>query len=97
MVTREEIENIALLAKLYLPEEEIEGLTEEMNQIIAFADTISAAGETDEAFDQIHPLENVLREDEVIPSYPQEEILANASGGEDGFFFVPHKQTGEGR
>ncbi len=97
MVTREEIENIALLAKLYLPEEEIEGLTEEMNRIIAFADTISAAGESDEAFDQLNPLENVLREDEVVPSYPPEEILQNAGGGEDGFFFLPHKQSGEGR
>ncbi len=97
MVTREELENIAILSKLYLPEEEIESLTEEMNRIIEFADTISAADSPDDSFDQIHPLENVLREDEVIPSYPQQEILKNANGGEDGFFFLPHKQSGEGK
>ena len=30
----------------------------------------------------------VLREDEVVPSYPREEILYNAESQDDGYFLV---------
>ena len=43
MVTREDVENIALLSKLFVPEEELDGLTKSMQEIIDFADTISNA------------------------------------------------------
>lgn len=33
-------------------------------------------------------LKNVFREDTVVPSFPQEEILANVDGGENGYFPV---------
>ena len=35
------------------------------------------------------PTENVLRDDEVRPSLPQERALANAPEQADGFFRVP--------
>ena len=34
MVTREDVENIALLSKLFVPEEELDGLTKSMQEII---------------------------------------------------------------
>lgn len=37
MVTREDVENIALLSKLFVPEEELDGLTKSMQEIIDFA------------------------------------------------------------
>ena len=43
MVTREEILKIAKLSKLSVTEEELDGLTAAMGEIIAFADTINAA------------------------------------------------------
>ena len=52
MVTREEIENIALLSKLFVAEEELDGLTKEMDQMIAFADTINQATDAGEEFDK---------------------------------------------
>ena len=88
MVTREEIENIALLSKLFVAEEELDGLTKEMDQMIAFADTINQATDAGEEFDNINGLQNAFREDEVVPSYPQSEILKNRDGGVDGFFYV---------
>ena len=48
MVSREEIENIALLSKLFVAEEELDGLTKEMDQMIAFADTINQATDAGE-------------------------------------------------
>ena len=88
MVTREEILKIAKLSKLSVTEEELDGLTAAMGEIIAFADTITAAGAAAGEFDNINNLQNAFREDEVVPSYPRDEILKNVDGGEDGFFPV---------
>lgn len=89
MVTREEIYKIAVLSKLSVDESELDELTKDMEKIIAFADTVNAAAEQEDGeFDSIHGLKNVFRPDEVIPSYPQERILQNVNGGENGYFPV---------
>ena len=94
MVTKEEILDIAMLSKLSVSENELESLTEEMMNIIKFADTINGfKGEIDE-FDNINNLSNVFREDEVLESYPQSEILKNVDGGENGYFPVRKKMWG---
>ena len=92
MVTREEILKIAKLSKLSVTEEELDGLTAAMGEIIAFADTINAAGAAAGEFDNINNLQNAFREDEVVPSYPRDEFLKNVDGGEDGFFPVRKRQ-----
>ena len=92
MVTREEILKIAKLSKLSVTEEELDGLTAAMGEIIAFADTINAAGAAAGEFDNINNLQNAFREDKVVPSYPRDEILKNVDGGEDGFFPVRKRQ-----
>ena len=92
MVTREEILKIAKLSKLSVAEEELDGLTAAMGEIIAFADTINAAGAAAGEFDNINNLQNAFSEDEVVPSYPRDEILKNVDGGEDGFFPVRKRQ-----
>lgn len=91
MVTREELLDIALLAKLSVDEEKLDELTKQMMDIIAFADTINTyQGQTGE-FDNINGLSNVFREDTVVASYPREQILKNVDGGENGFFPVKKK------
>ena len=55
---------------------------------IAFADTINSASEAGASFDGVTGLKNVFREDEVVPSLPQDKILANVDGGENGYFPV---------
>ena len=91
MVTKDEILDIALLSKLHIEDDEIDELTKEMMSIIEFADTVNDFnGEVDE-FDNINNLSNVFREDEVIESYPQSEILKNVDGGENGYFPVKKK------
>ena len=92
MVTREEVLGIARLAKLSVSEEELDGLTAEMQNIISFADTINAAGADGEDFDSIGGLSNAFREDVVVPSYDRADILRNVDGGEDGFFCVKKRQ-----
>ncbi|HEX3039187.1 MAG TPA: Asp-tRNA(Asn)/Glu-tRNA(Gln) amidotransferase subunit GatC [Caproiciproducens sp.] len=88
MVTHEEILKIAKLAKLSVSADELVRLTKDMNEIIGFADTINAASSETSDFDNINNLSNAFREDVVIPSYEQEEILKNAPNQEDGYFLV---------
>ena len=91
MVTREEILNLALLSKLHIEEDEIDNLTQEMMNIIKFADTINEYDGEVEEFDNINNLSNVFRDDEVKKSFPQSEILKNVDGGENGYFPVKKK------
>ena len=88
MISREDIENIALLSKLYVAEEDLDKLTKDMQDIIDFADTINNADVDGGEFDNINNLSNVFREDTVIPSYPQEEILKNAPEQAEDHFLV---------
>lgn len=88
MITKEEIRKIASLSKLFVSEEQLDGLTADMGEIIAFADTINSASEAGASFDGVTGLKNVFREDEVVPSLPQDKILANVDGGENGYFPV---------
>ncbi len=88
MVTKEEVMKIAILSKLYIAEDEIDKLTEDMGEIISFADTINNAADEGGEFDNINNLSNVLREDEVVPSLDREKILRNAKDSDDGCFLV---------
>lgn len=92
MVTHEEILKIANLAKLSVAPEELDGLTKDMNEIIGFADTISAVSTDVSDFDNINGLSNVFREDVVVPSLDREEILKNAESREDGYFLVRRRR-----
>lgn len=91
MVTREDVLQMARLSKLYIKEEELDALTKDMDNIIAFAETISAAQCEQTNFDNINNLSNVLREDIVVPSYDREEILKNAESQDEGYFLVKRR------
>ena len=88
MVTREDIENIALLSKLFVDEKDLDSLTEEMQKIVSFADTINNAQVTTGEFDNINNLSNAFREDVVLPSLPAAEILTNAPEQAEDHFLV---------
>lgn len=88
MVTREDIENIALLSKLFVDEKDLDSLTEEMQKIVAFADTINNVEVDTGEFDNINNLSNVFRRDEVRESLPVEEILKNAPEQAEDHFLV---------
>lgn len=91
MVTREDVENIALLSKLFVDPNELDGLTKEMQRIIDFADTINNAEECTEEFDNINNLSNAFREDIVVESFSCEDILSNAPDKANDSFLVRKK------
>jgi len=86
MVTKEEVENIGKLADITIEKEKLSGFTGQFNNILEYFDMLDRVDmdETEEP-----DLYNVLREDEVTPSFTQEEALENAGETEEGFIMAP--------
>lgn len=94
MITKQEVEKLAKLSKLRFTDEELESFTREMTEIIEFADTINRnVGDltSEPEGDRVMEMEQ-LRDDEVKPSYPNEDILSNAENS-NGFFVVRRNCT----
>lgn len=84
-----EVEHIAELARLGLSDEEKETFREQLSAILDYADMLQQLN-TDEVppTTSALPLDNVMRPDDVRPSLPVEDVLANASDQEDDYFRV---------
>lgn len=89
-ISREDVQHVALLARLELTEEEIVTYTKQLNSILEYAETLNQL-DTSEVPPTAHvlPLHNVFREDQVEPSMDQKKIVQNAPQEEEGFFRVP--------
>lgn len=89
-ITAEEVRHVAELAKLALSDEELERSGYELNRILAYFRELQEV-DTEDVPITSHaiPMVNVLRADEVRPSLPAEEVVANAPDGVDVFFRVP--------
>lgn len=84
------VRRVAELAKISLaPEEEVR-LSAEMEGILAFARQLQQLDLTDVPQTQ-HVLDrvNVMREDEIATSLPQETVLNAAPSREDAYISVP--------
>jgi aspartyl-tRNA(Asn)/glutamyl-tRNA(Gln) amidotransferase subunit C len=86
MVSEEEVLRIAELADISIGKEELPPFTRDFNAILDYFAVLDRvpAGEGGKA-----GITNVLREDEVTPSLPQEEVLALAKATEDGYIRAP--------
>lgn len=90
-LTRAQVEHIAELAKLKLSDEEIDKMTRQLSAILDYAARLNEL-DTDAIppTASVVPLQNVMREDRVVPSMPREDVLANAPDKDerDEFFRV---------
>jgi aspartyl-tRNA(Asn)/glutamyl-tRNA(Gln) amidotransferase subunit C len=88
-LSREEVLHIARLARVALTEAEITRLSEQLSSILANFEVLQQVDTTDvPPTAQSVALQSVMREDEVVPSLPQEDILANAPRREGDCFRV---------
>ena len=88
-ITREEVRHVATLFRLGLSEEDIARFQEQLSQIIDYFQVLQQVDtEGVEPTSHTLALENVMRDDEPRPSFPHEDILANAPFREDSFFRV---------
>lgn len=84
------MENIELLAKLSLSEEERKEMWTELEKILDYVEKLKELDtEQTEAASHIFPLENVFREDEVTNGDMKEELLGNAPVKKEGQYQVP--------
>ena len=85
-----DIDHVARLARLELSDEEKERLREQLAVILDNAATVGEVATEDvPPTAYAIPRSNVLRPDELTPSLPLEEVLANAPEVEDDRFKVP--------
>jgi aspartyl-tRNA(Asn)/glutamyl-tRNA(Gln) amidotransferase subunit C len=85
-----EVEHVARLARLDLSPEEKEHLRGQLDAILGYVELLRGVDTTGvEPTAHVLPLSNVMREDEVRPSYPVEAMLANAPAPDDDAFGVP--------
>ena len=85
-----EVEHVAKLAQLALNDEEKELFREQLSSILAYAERLQELDtEAIPPTATVLALQNVMRKDEVQPSLPLADVLANAPDTEGDFFRVP--------
>jgi len=89
-ITDKTMDEIEILAKLSLTDEEKEKSRNEMHKMLDYVELLNSL-DTDnvEPLTHLFPIENVFREDVEEESTPREEILKNAPEEKDGQFLVP--------
>jgi aspartyl-tRNA(Asn)/glutamyl-tRNA(Gln) amidotransferase subunit C len=89
-ITPEQVRQVAVLARLEIPDARISKLTGQLESILEY---VAKIGEVDmsgvEPMAHALPLHNVLREDVVGPSLPLDRVLQNAPETDGPFFKVP--------
>ena len=84
------VARIAALARIRIPEEELEGLAAEMEKIIGWVKQLDEVNT-----DGVPPMASVVdvdlpwRDDKVIDGDCRDKVLANAPEKAEGFFAVP--------
>lgn len=89
-ITSADVRHVARLARLGLEDDELDRMADQLSHILeamAVLNRLDTSAIAPTA--QVIPLQNVMRDDEVRPSWPVEEILRNAPRTREQQFFVP--------
>jgi len=89
-ITREEVENVARLARLDLADDEVDTMTRQLDNILSYVaklDELDTTGVPVTTHTQ--NVSNAFRDDEVQESLPREKALANAPKQDGEAFVVP--------
>ena len=90
MITRDDVEHVAELARLELTSAEKEQFIAQLNNILTYIEKLSELDTTDvEPTSHVIPISNVFRDDEVRPSLDRTKVLHNAPEESHFFFKVP--------
>jgi aspartyl-tRNA(Asn)/glutamyl-tRNA(Gln) amidotransferase subunit C len=89
-LSREEVQRVAVLARLRLTPEEQSSLTEELDRILGYMDKLNQLDTADvDLFSHAANITNTLREDQVTNRPNADALLANAPDRDGIFFKVP--------
>ncbi|MEZ5451826.1 MAG: Asp-tRNA(Asn)/Glu-tRNA(Gln) amidotransferase subunit GatC [Thiothrix sp.] len=89
-ISAEEVKKVAHLARMAVPEEQLEGYVRNLSNILDLVDQLSAV-DTAGVEPMAHPLDMTqrLREDVVTETNHREKYQAVAPEVEDGLYLVP--------
>ena len=89
-LSKEQVQHIALLARLSLEEKDIDDVVEKLSSIVDFVDQLQAAP-TDDVVPMAHPMDMTqrLRADVVTETNDRDKIQENAPSVENGLYIVP--------
>ncbi len=89
-ISRTEVEQVSLLARLRLSDEELDRMTSQLGDILEYINLLSELDtEAIEPMAHASEIVNVLREDVVRPSLEREAALANAPHHDGECYLVP--------
>lgn len=89
-ITREEVQKVALLARLLLSPEQVDRITSQLGQILDYMALLEEVNtEGVEPMAHAIAMANVFREDRVEESLPRELALANAPARDEQCYRVP--------
>ena len=89
-ITLKEVEHIARLSRLKLTDEEKRVFTSQIKEILSYIEKLKELDTEDiEPCFHVLPIKNVMKDDRVERSLPQEEVLENAPDKAKGCFKVP--------
>jgi len=90
LITRSDVDHVALLARLELTDKEKNTYTQQLNSILGYFESLQRLN-TEEVQPTAHvlPLQNVFREDKTGQHMTTGQVLANAPDRDDDFFKVP--------
>ena len=88
-ITREQVQHVAGLARLRFTDEKAETFSGQLGAILEYVEKL---GELDlagvEPTAHVHDIVNAFRDDEVRPSFTNEQALSNAPAPSEGCFKV---------
>ena len=89
-ISREDVANLAKLARIDMSDVELDHLSKELSVILDAVARVQEVASADvPPTSHPLPLQNVFRKDEVRPSLTQDEVLSAAPAQEEGRFKVP--------
>jgi len=89
-ISNDDVRYVARLARLDLPEEEMERFTVQLNTILSYMDKLNELDTSNvEPMSHVIDVCNAFRADTVAESFPQDVALMNAPEAQRGFFKVP--------
>jgi aspartyl-tRNA(Asn)/glutamyl-tRNA(Gln) amidotransferase subunit C len=90
MITKEDVEHVAELARLELTHAENAQFITQLNDILTYFEKLNELDTRDvEPTSHVIPMANIFRDDEVRPSLERSKVLQNAPEESHFFFKVP--------
>lgn len=89
-LTKDDVEKVALLARLRLSDDELIAMTQQLGQVLGYIEQLDEL-DTAAVEPMVHAveLENVLADDSLEESLPREKALAVAPKSDGETFLVP--------